>query len=560
MNRLLACTLVVLVVASLTGPVVTAQEDDEELTVCDDITEPGTYQITEDIHAVDGSGDASCIEIRDIEDGEVVIEGNGHAIIGNGADGSQGIYVSNSAGSTEITVRDVEIRDWSDGIRAESASMTLQDSEVHHNNDDGVSLEHAAVHLEGTEVHNNEQAVWHLAATITGDNAVIRHNVEGVSVGDGGNVNFANSKFIENEHYGFELRHMTHAQLTNVEIRGNGDGINTVSTHSKLTVDDSVIVQNTGHGIDGQQSTDHEVELQNVELHSNDRAEINRDMDRYGGLKTSAENVKIGEGVTISYDMQRAQVSGYGTTWSDTDAVRFETAENNSEFTATFEHGHERGELYENTGDGWQKHSEYEQPNSFTVTLGEGSWAGYGTTHQQTPTATPTQTPTQTPTETETPTPTETSTPTETATPTDTPTPTRTPTPTDTPTPTSTLAPTSTPTQTQEPTRTPTPTETETWVGGSGGANTETATPTERTPTETPTPTQTATSTAAPSPTASPTDNVSTPGTDTAADQPTPTGTPVEVGGVNFRLLGIGLLAIVVSALLLTVLMRRPAY
>ena len=69
-----------LVMASALAPAVAAQE--RTLDSCDDITAGGTYQVTDDIEQVDGSGAASCIEITTDED--VVIEGNGYSIQGNG--------------------------------------------------------------------------------------------------------------------------------------------------------------------------------------------------------------------------------------------------------------------------------------------------------------------------------------------------------------------------------------------------------------------------------------------------------------------------------------------
>src|SRR5665647_342087 len=75
------------------------------------ITVPGTYTLGGDIQ------DDEHIIVVEIRCSNVVIEGNGHRITGNGQDGRCGIYASNAAGAlTGIVVRNLTVSNCYYGI------------------------------------------------------------------------------------------------------------------------------------------------------------------------------------------------------------------------------------------------------------------------------------------------------------------------------------------------------------------------------------------------------------------------------------------------------------
>ena len=85
----------------------------ETLDSCAVITEPGRYVLTENI--TDSRVD-TCIRIRS---DDVVLAGRGHRIDGVGAFGTAGVLASAGGGRTlsNVTVRNVTVTDWDDGIR-----------------------------------------------------------------------------------------------------------------------------------------------------------------------------------------------------------------------------------------------------------------------------------------------------------------------------------------------------------------------------------------------------------------------------------------------------------
>src|SRR6056297_3184808 len=80
---------------------------------CTTITDPGRYVLTADV--TDSEAD-NCIRIRSAD---VIIAGRGHRIDGVGAFGTAGVVArSNTDRPLEnVTVRNVTVTDWDDGIR-----------------------------------------------------------------------------------------------------------------------------------------------------------------------------------------------------------------------------------------------------------------------------------------------------------------------------------------------------------------------------------------------------------------------------------------------------------
>lgn len=141
-RALIICVLAVLALTGGANALATNTDTVTEIDSCTTITEPGTYELTEDI---EDSEEERCIDIR--VDGEVILDGNGHLIDGVGDDNTVGIFALATRGSS-YEISDVEVSDWDEGIRANrvtgNAFVGLEGIEAHHNKDgiknDGVSL------------------------------------------------------------------------------------------------------------------------------------------------------------------------------------------------------------------------------------------------------------------------------------------------------------------------------------------------------------------------------------------------------------------------------------
>ncbi|MFB6129475.1 MAG: NosD domain-containing protein [Salinigranum sp.] len=78
------------------------------------ITEPGTYRLDGDLGG-DGVASLSEAAIR-IEADDVVLDGGGHALAGNGVSDSTAVAVAASRPLTGVTVRDLRVVDWEIGL------------------------------------------------------------------------------------------------------------------------------------------------------------------------------------------------------------------------------------------------------------------------------------------------------------------------------------------------------------------------------------------------------------------------------------------------------------
>jgi hypothetical protein len=565
MSRLRVTLVAVLVLLSVAAPAASVQDDSSEgktLKSCNDITEGGTYQVTEDIHQVDGSGAASCVEIRTDED--VLIEGNGHVIQGNGQnpdeDGHSYGILLNEEYSPEVTVRDLTIQGWDRGVDPGSGTVVIETSEIR-NNGIGVAVTFAGVEFQRATVAGNDQGVSLVAGNVAAADTAFLNNGNGVRLADGCSCEFQDTAFSNNDGYGFELAHMTSATMDDVSVEGNGGaGIRLVGDNSQLHMEGGTVSGNGGAGLDGINARGHRAYLNGTAIQGNSGPEI----DAYTGDEEAADvyadDAVIGDGLALSTDGEQLRVDTEALSWAATDAVTLEGEDLDA--TIVFTVGSDDAEFWERVDGEWQKQYTYEDAGgSFQESPGAGTWAADEADEEQTPTPTPTETATATPT------PTETTTPTETATETPTETPTSMSTETETPTPTETSTPTSTP----EPTPTPTPTDTPQPGGTSGGAAdgagivepTATGSP-EATDTETSTPTETETPTETPDDESTATQN-KTAGSETTSgiedgaqrgEAPDEDDSVAEIGSVGLQAFGIAVAVTLLVATIMVALMR----
>ncbi len=151
-----------------TGP--TEVQNPSEISSCKAIHEPGRYELTADIK---DSSTNKCIRIMS---SDVVLNGNGHSIDGTGAFGTGGVLVGSfEAQTSNVTVRNVNVTDWDDGIRYIHVTNGTVANTVTENNRVGLTL----LSSNQTTVLNNtatENAVYGISLQETSHSNMVTNN------------------------------------------------------------------------------------------------------------------------------------------------------------------------------------------------------------------------------------------------------------------------------------------------------------------------------------------------------------------------------------------------
>jgi parallel beta-helix repeat protein len=199
--------------APVTGPVV--------------ITAPGTYELGGEIA---GAGENAAIEIRA---SNVVLEGNGHAIVGNGAPELSGILVQGRAGAPadRVELRNLSLRGWQYGVHAIGVSGLLLDRvTARESSDHGLylfSVTNSTVR-NCTSVANSGSGL--VLSDVSQDNVV------------------ENSTASENEHNGLMLIASNRNRLLGNTVRGNGAyGLDGYLARENVIADNLFVNANNTH-------------------------------------------------------------------------------------------------------------------------------------------------------------------------------------------------------------------------------------------------------------------------------------------------------------------------
>ena len=198
---------------SVTGPVV--------------ITAPGTYELSGEIT---GAGENAGIEIRA---SDVVLEGNGHAVVGDGARELPGILVQgpSEAPVERVELRNLTVRGWQYGVRAIGASHILLDSvTARENTDNGLYL---------FSVTNS--TVSNCTAEANRGSGVVLSDVSQDNVVE-------NTAASGNEHNGLMLIASTANRLLGNTVRGNGAyGLDGYLARDNVIADNLFVNANNTH-------------------------------------------------------------------------------------------------------------------------------------------------------------------------------------------------------------------------------------------------------------------------------------------------------------------------
>ena len=471
-RRLVVVVLALLVAGSVLAPAAVsstalAQEQSNQITSCTVIDEPGTYELTDDINA---DSPTECIEIRDVS---ATIEGNGYAIMGPGTTGEDstpnaGIAVNHSGSEMDVTVRDVEISGWDDGVNTDFNTQPVT--------------------VESSTIINNGVGV---SATNAGQTTITDTDIEGNGVGFKGSspgaVSLSGVAIRNNEGSGFSTTESRGVEIESSTIRDNGgSGISVGGRAGTFTFTDITVTGNDNHGIgafadgqlvtiDGATITDNggsgvsiafDAQISNANVQNNDERGMGlsgtsdiedttvagnggRELDARDG-NASATGLRIGDGAVAEFDdesiafdaVERDELPPRSDGEPAGDGLTVDGVVGSVDLALDVETSDDTVDLWRHDESNWSN-AESDVPvsdGSIEVSVTEGGTYAPGTSDAE-ETPTPTRTPSPTPTPTATPTPTEGATPT--------------PTEAATATPTEAATATQTPTATTEATDTP---------------------------------------------------------------------------------------------------------
>lgn len=150
MKRILFGVVLVLLVASIVGSAMSIVSDDPnksnrpvtKIHGCQKITKPGTYVLSSNI--TDGGGTFASQSCIVIESSNVLLDGQGNHVNGFGISDTTGIAVTGNSGTVEnVTVKNVNLREWNRGIYYHDADRgTIQNVKLSHNAY-GISIENS---------------------------------------------------------------------------------------------------------------------------------------------------------------------------------------------------------------------------------------------------------------------------------------------------------------------------------------------------------------------------------------------------------------------------------
>lgn len=197
----------------ITGPVV--------------ITAPGTYEVGDDIR---GTGENAAIEIMA---SNVVLEGNGHVIIGNGARDISGVLIKGRAGdpADEVVLRNLSLRSWQYGVHAIGVSgLVIDRVTARGNSDHGFYL-----------FSVNNSTVRNCTSGANGGSGLVLSDVSQDNVVENCNMS-------KNEQNGLMLIASSHNRLVGNTIRGNGAyGIDGYLARENVIADNLFVNANNTH-------------------------------------------------------------------------------------------------------------------------------------------------------------------------------------------------------------------------------------------------------------------------------------------------------------------------
>ncbi|WP_143117651.1 right-handed parallel beta-helix repeat-containing protein [Halomicrobium zhouii] len=278
---------------------------DGELSACTVIDEPGQYELTGDV-----SGSGTCLVV---EASGVVLDGNGHTVAGPGS----GTGVQVAGGVSDVTVRDVDVSDWSVAVAlggSGASGPTANLVEVRATDSDtGVRLTEA-----------DGSAMQAVTASDNGD---------GVVLVDTADVQASDVTVDGNDGTGLWLaRGVSESSFSIVQATDNGDrGIHVATGAVDNFVGDATVTDNGGPGVEFADSSDNVLadsrvernggpgvlsypaggdRLENVQIGDNGDGAYRDQAERAGAV---ADAVTLGDGASVQFDQGVTRLASVGT-------------------------------------------------------------------------------------------------------------------------------------------------------------------------------------------------------------------------------------------------------
>lgn len=372
--------LAALVGALATGAVAQDLTLDEPIDNCTVVDEPGQYELGGDVQTNDSG---ACLDVRS---DDVVIEGNGHAIEGPGADGgtnaSAGVLVNGTAEAsyTNVTVRDVEVSGFDDGVRSgtDGADGVALEGVTVTGTDRGVAVHGGNATLTDVTVEESGVGVYADGAdTVEASGVTVQSNGAGLQA-SGTDVVVDNSSIGYNDGHGVELDAGATLSSSDSRMNGNG-GHGVVASGGDVSVElwDDEVGRNADVGLlleggaeadlawtsvprngeDGVRVDDGTLNMEDTALKNNAGYEL----DARGGL-AHADDLEVNQSAVVAFEnepialgtVDRAELPDAGNATVVSDGLTVEGSLDGSiEAELTVETDDDTVEVWRDDGDQW---------------------------------------------------------------------------------------------------------------------------------------------------------------------------------------------------------------
>jgi len=223
------CGLALSVLATGLAPVEAATPS--TITGCTTIDSPGTYVLEDDIEDGSVAFGESCIVITA---SDVVLDGNGYAVAGPGGEFTDGVVVPSDATARNVTVRNLRVRNWTNGIVVSGASdVVVADVRIRRTESgatftdvDGLDVVRTRVEAGLTDIVDNGVTVDG-GRNVVLDGVVVRAYPDGVFITDANGTILRDSRTAGNAGRGVVVAGapVRDVRVANVTARHNGDGV-----------------------------------------------------------------------------------------------------------------------------------------------------------------------------------------------------------------------------------------------------------------------------------------------------------------------------------------------
>jgi len=220
---------------------------------CTTLSSPGTYELSGNIT------NASALECIEITSGDVLFDGNGYTIDGQGAVESVGVSIQNADTLSEatplrnVTVRDIEATNWQFGIRGgKMTEGTVADVTLRSNRYGVGFLRSSQNTIESAAIDSSGYyGVFVGSASSENtirDGTVSESAIHGV-YSSGENNTYRNLTVSASEYAGFRLNATNASEIVDSTVRDSGtDGVQLRSTEGAV-VRDTIVENNSGDGV-----------------------------------------------------------------------------------------------------------------------------------------------------------------------------------------------------------------------------------------------------------------------------------------------------------------------